>query len=283
MNPIFCTYRRRHSLSRFSSPPWPPHPTTCCVWTQTEQLRDLVGAALATFLATIARYDGWALFLALVVAIVLIDWLKHQPQAKTVADVLIFGVLGGIGIIMWFVRNLVIFGSPSAFLSGSYSSQSQTKTFIQRGVADDYHNLWLSLRVLPVCYRRVHWTGDSGSHRCGHRRIPPRRRLSLERSSPPLPFSSLSPFMSSRSFSARMSCMFPTPTFRLLSPTSTRASAQRWRLRRRCSSLPWRGSLKRSGPEPRAGPDMCGCGPVRLALLGGITSLILHHAVVAGR
>jgi hypothetical protein len=116
------------------------------VWTQTQQLRDLVGAALATFLATIARYDGWALFLTLTVAIVLIDWLKHQPRAKTVADVIVFAILGGIGIIMWFVWNLVIFGSPTAFVSGSYSSQSQTETFVHRGVADDYHNLWLSIR-----------------------------------------------------------------------------------------------------------------------------------------
>jgi hypothetical protein len=117
------------------------------VWTRTNLLRDLVGAAIATFLATIARYDGWALFLALVVAIVLIDRLKHQSRAKTVADVIIFGTLGGVGIILWFCWNLVIFGSPTAFVSGSYSSQSQTRTFIQRGVADDYHNLWLSLRT----------------------------------------------------------------------------------------------------------------------------------------
>jgi hypothetical protein len=68
---------------------------------------------------------------------VLIDWLKHQPRAKTVADVIIFAVLGGIGIILWFVWNPVIFGSPTAFVAGSYSSQSQTATFLQRGVAED--------------------------------------------------------------------------------------------------------------------------------------------------
>jgi hypothetical protein len=115
-------------------------------WTQTEHLRDLLGAALATFLATIARYDGWALFLALVAAIILIGWQKRQTRAKTVADVILFSTLGGIGIVFWFVWNLVIFGSPTAFLSGSYSSQNQTRTFILRGVASDYHNLWLSLR-----------------------------------------------------------------------------------------------------------------------------------------
>lgn len=114
-------------------------------WAQDDQLRDLVYASLATLLATAARYDGWALFVVLVAAIVVIDWRKRQPAAKTLADAILFASLGGIGIVLWFVWNLIIFGSPVAFLSGSYSSQSQTQTFIRLGVADGYHNLWLSI------------------------------------------------------------------------------------------------------------------------------------------
>jgi hypothetical protein len=119
-------------------------------WAQTDELRDLVAAALATLLATVSRYDGWALFLALIAAIIVIDWRRRQPRAKIFADVILFATLGGVGIILWFVWNLVIFGSPTAFLSGSFSSQAQTEAFIQGGYADTYHNLWETLRYYSV-------------------------------------------------------------------------------------------------------------------------------------
>lgn len=120
------------------------------VWAQDDQMRDLIYAAMATFLATISRYDGWALYLAFIAAIVLIDWNRYQQRSKIVSDVVLFAVLGGIGIVLWFVWNLVIFGSPIAFLDGTYSSQSQTASFIHRGVADDYHNLWQSIRTYSI-------------------------------------------------------------------------------------------------------------------------------------
>lgn len=119
-------------------------------WSQTDELRDLVAAALATLMATVSRYDGWALLLALIAAIILIDWRRGQPRAKMLADVILFTTLGGIGIILWFVWNLVIFGSPTAFLSGSFSSQAQTEAFIQGGFADTYHNLWETLRYYSI-------------------------------------------------------------------------------------------------------------------------------------
>jgi hypothetical protein len=119
-------------------------------WAQTDELRDLVAAALATLLATVSRYDGWALFLALIAAIIVIDWRRRQSRAKILADVILFATLGGIGIVLWFVWNLVIFGSPTAFLSGSFSSQAQTEAFIQGGYADTYHNLWETLRYYSV-------------------------------------------------------------------------------------------------------------------------------------
>lgn len=119
-------------------------------WAQSDHLRDLVYAALATLLATVSRYDGWALFLALIAAIAIIDWRRHHSRSKTIADIMLFTSLAGIGIVLWFAWNLVIFGSPTAFLAGSYSSQSQTESFIRQGYADDYHNLWQSLRCYSI-------------------------------------------------------------------------------------------------------------------------------------
>jgi hypothetical protein len=119
-------------------------------WAQTDELRDLIASALATLLATVSRYDGWALFLALIAAIIIIDWRRRQSRGKILADVILFAILGGVGIVLWFVWNLVIFGSPTAFLSGSFSSQAQTEAFIQGGYADTYHNLWETLRYYSI-------------------------------------------------------------------------------------------------------------------------------------
>lgn len=119
-------------------------------WAQDDQLRDLVCAALATLLATVARYDGWALYLSLVVMLVIVCWRKRFPRDKTLAYIIVFGTLGGVGILLWFVWNLVIFGSPVAFLSGSFSSQAQTQSFIAGGFADTYHNLWQSIRTYTL-------------------------------------------------------------------------------------------------------------------------------------
>lgn len=119
-------------------------------WAQDDQLRDLVYAALATLLATVARYDGWALFLSLLVMLVVICWRKRFPREKALAYSILFGTLGGVGILLWFLWNLVIFGSPVAFLSGTFSSQAQTQAFIQGGLADTYHNLWQSIRTYTL-------------------------------------------------------------------------------------------------------------------------------------
>jgi hypothetical protein len=120
------------------------------VWVQGEKLRDLVVAAFCTFLATLARYDGWALFMAFLVFIVFIGWRKHQPRAKIAADLVLFGTLGGFGIALWFLWNWVIFGSPIYFLNGPFSSDVQTKSFIANGLAETYHNLWQSLRTYSL-------------------------------------------------------------------------------------------------------------------------------------
>lgn len=119
-------------------------------WAQDDQLRDLVYAALATFMATIARYDGWALYLSLVAMLAIICWRKRFPREKTLAYMILFGTLAGVGIVLWFAWNLVIFGSPTAFLSGSFSSQAQTQSFIRGGYADTYHNLWQSVRTYSL-------------------------------------------------------------------------------------------------------------------------------------
>ncbi len=115
------------------------------LWAQAGKARHLLLAALCTMLATIARYDGWPLYLGLLVLIAIIGWQKHSPRAKVIGDMVLFGVLGGLGIALWFLWNLVLYGNPLYFASGPFSSQVQTAAYIHSGIADTDHNLWRSI------------------------------------------------------------------------------------------------------------------------------------------
>jgi hypothetical protein len=92
-------------------------------WMRSLSLRELSWAALLTCCATLSRYEGWALFIvgmgAVLLWSVLEDFRKRSPEANFV----VFGILGGYGIAIWFLYNLVIFHDPLYFLHSAYSAQ----------------------------------------------------------------------------------------------------------------------------------------------------------------
>src|SRR5579883_2976755 len=51
-------------------------------WAKDGNTRHLIFAAVCTFLATMARYDGWALFLICLVLIGIIGWRKKLPRRQ---------------------------------------------------------------------------------------------------------------------------------------------------------------------------------------------------------
>ncbi|MBA3824988.1 MAG: glycosyltransferase family 39 protein [Ktedonobacterales bacterium] len=120
------------------------------VWAQDGRTKYLLLTAVWAMLATIARYDGWPLFLALLVLMVIIDVQRKQSQGKIINDVVLFGMLGGLGIVLWFLWNLVLYGDPLYFAHGPFSSAQQTKHFIAEGVVATDHNLWESIRSFSV-------------------------------------------------------------------------------------------------------------------------------------
>ena len=92
-------------------------------WMNSLSLRELVWAGLFTCCATLSRYEGWALFLAGIGAValwsVVADFRRKSPEANLV----VFSVLGGYGVVLWFLYNLVIFHDPLYFLHSAYSAQ----------------------------------------------------------------------------------------------------------------------------------------------------------------
>ncbi len=115
-------------------------------WTQDDQPRYLVLAAASTFLATMARYDGWMLVVILPVLIVVVGCLRHHKLARIESNLIIFLVLAALGIALWFAWCAVIFGDPLYFQHSQYSSQAQQALFIQAGTQYTYHDIVQSFR-----------------------------------------------------------------------------------------------------------------------------------------
>lgn len=125
-------------------------------WAQEDKLNYLVLAAVSTFLATLARYDGWVLFLAFFVSIALIGWLKRRKWAQIEGQLILFGSMGGLGIALWFAWCYLIFGDPLFFLRGPFSSQAQQSSLIDAHVLFTYHDLWQSVRYYAIdCCQNV--------------------------------------------------------------------------------------------------------------------------------
>lgn len=114
-------------------------------WTKEGDIRDLVLAAFFTMLATLTRYDGWALFLASCAYVVMISViLKHKSKDGAL---FLFISLAGFGIFLWLLYNYMIFSDPLYFMRGEYSAAAQQLVLFQRGDLPTKHNLLLSIKT----------------------------------------------------------------------------------------------------------------------------------------
>ncbi len=107
-------------------------------WTQDDHPKYLVGLAAGTFLATLSRYDGWGLFLVLLVLLVVVMVIKRQRWGQIEGTLLVFGSLGSLGIGLWFLWCAVIFGDPLYFHHYLFSSAADAGFYT-------YHSLWQSI------------------------------------------------------------------------------------------------------------------------------------------
>lgn len=109
-------------------------------WTQENHPKYLAAMAASSFLASLARYDGWGLFLVLLVLIAIFGWIKRQRWAQIEANLLVFGTLGGLGIALWFLWCAIIFGNPLYFHIYVFGPTTAANTHYYT-----YHNLWQSI------------------------------------------------------------------------------------------------------------------------------------------
>lgn len=116
------------------------------LWQKDENPLNLIKSAFWVMLASLNRYDGWFL-LAFATLIIAIITLKRRGYKTTEGTVLFFCTVGGFGVILWFLWNLLIFKDPLYFALGPYSAHSQQLQLEGAGVLSTKNNLWLSLKI----------------------------------------------------------------------------------------------------------------------------------------
>ena len=102
-------------------------------WVQdVEKLRFLFLTALAVFLATLTRYEGWVLFWVVAGVMVYAFWKNHFSYAKVEGYFVFFAVLALFGVGLWFIWNQVIFGDILYFARGEYSARVMINTIVEQ-------------------------------------------------------------------------------------------------------------------------------------------------------
>ncbi len=116
------------------------------MWQKENKMIHLIYSAFWIMLATLNRYDGWFLFFWAAMTIILLVFRKKGYKAAE-GTFLFFCTLGGVGIIMWFLWNLVIFKDPLYFAFGPYSAHAQQLQLEDAGVLASKKDLLLSIKI----------------------------------------------------------------------------------------------------------------------------------------
>ncbi|HLI07263.1 MAG TPA: glycosyltransferase [Ktedonobacteraceae bacterium] len=93
-------------------------------WIHSDRLAHLLAAAGGLCLATLTRYDSWLHFAVFFALILLVGLAKHQKRARIASNLLVFSILGALGIGLWLACCWIISGNPLSFLRARFLSQA---------------------------------------------------------------------------------------------------------------------------------------------------------------
>jgi 4-amino-4-deoxy-L-arabinose transferase-like glycosyltransferase len=117
-------------------------------WGRENRINYLLLGALFTCLASLTRYDGWALFVGAALYTVFIAIIRRIKHFEGI--LFLFLSLAGLGIFLWFLYNLAIFGNPLYFQNGEFSAKAQQDVLFARGSLPTKGNLLLSAETYSV-------------------------------------------------------------------------------------------------------------------------------------
>ena len=115
-------------------------------WYKDENILSLIKSAFFIMTSTLVRYDGWFLF-GLATLIVFFNTLRQKGAKTAEGTVIMFVTLGGFGIFLWFLWNLLIFGDPFYFAFGPFSAYSQQDQIFNAGKLLTKGNLIYSIKT----------------------------------------------------------------------------------------------------------------------------------------
>lgn len=111
-------------------------------WSRTQVLVDLIRGAFFTMLATLTRYDGWALFISTSAYVFLASFAQKRKQKEGM--LLLYLFLAAFGIFLWLLYNQLIFSDALYFARSEFSAAAQQDILAARGYLPTKHNLILS-------------------------------------------------------------------------------------------------------------------------------------------
>ncbi len=125
-------------------------------WRKEFRITDLIASGFFFFLTSFNRYEGWIVVIGAMIVVGLISLVKFGKN-KAEADLMIFSMIACLGIALWFLWQLVIFGNPLDFLQNEFAAGVNTARDIEAGTVPTYKNLWLS--ILTEMYASFHTSG----------------------------------------------------------------------------------------------------------------------------
>lgn len=106
-------------------------------------IKDLILCGAFVSASTLIRYDGWFLFICLSLMVPIFLFFKFGRKKAEGATILFLGA-GGLGIFLWFLWNLAIFGDALYFITGPYSAAAQQKVLKSVGQLPTQGDLYIS-------------------------------------------------------------------------------------------------------------------------------------------
>jgi hypothetical protein len=89
-------------------------------WNDSQSKKYLIISAIFTILATITRYEAWAILPAASLTILLVTPGSYKEKLKLT---LLWGFIGSLGIFYWLWHNWAIYGNALEFYNGFYSAK----------------------------------------------------------------------------------------------------------------------------------------------------------------
>jgi Glycosyl transferase family 2/Dolichyl-phosphate-mannose-protein mannosyltransferase len=93
-------------------------------WCQHGRYRDLVATSAAILLATLTRYEGWVLCIAVFVVVTYTELRRHRQYIRLEASLIFYSFIALAGIAGWLLWNTAIFHNPLYWQNGEYADSS---------------------------------------------------------------------------------------------------------------------------------------------------------------